>query len=61
MKALISQILLRKCIEISLENLYVDTGAKWVNRKPSVPIQANLFNTDTKGTELSVGFTEVSV
>ena len=24
---------LRKCMEISLENLYVDLGAQWVNRK----------------------------
>ena len=65
MKALISQILLTillsKCMEISLDNLYVDTGDKRVNRKPSVLIQANFFNTDTKGTELSVRFTEVSV
>ena len=48
-------------MEISLENLYVDAGAERVNQNPSVPIQANLFNTDTKGTEPSVRVTEVSV
>ena len=44
----------------------VSSGDRWRRNKTSVvvsgyEVQSNLFNTDTKGTEPSVRFTEVSV
>ena len=44
-----------------IERLLVRKTVDWVDPFNTSKIQSNLFNTDTKGTEPSVHFTEVSV